>query len=254
VSDARWDSEVYSDETQLVSSPTNGQLWRYAFVQSLIGPATVAGDQLFIAWGGLPLSLPPSGAIPSTFARVLYPGQTAVFDKGVTDENPLQLLPRTNWYGSFSIDTEPFTDSVVQTQPAAPGTGILRANLAAVVTATGAANAAVIVPAVAGETVTLYYLAWSIVPTTAALGVPPVGLYEARWQTTAGGASGITEHAVMVATAVGAIASPEQELDLWSHPATVGAIGAGAGLQVEAVSLPVGGALLVAGMLMYSQA
>lgn len=253
MSDDRWDSPVFTAQAQQVSSPVTGQEWRYALVQSLVGPASVAGDQLFIGWSGAPLIIPGSG-LPSAFARVLYPGQTAVFDKGVIDQNPIQLQPVTNWYGSFSIDTEPFSDGVVQTQPAAPGPGSTkRVGINTLVTATGAPSAVVVVAGgAAGTTMTMYYLNWSFVPTTPALGPPPAGLYSVGFQATSGGAQVITAVSLEVASVVGGLTSELQEIDAWSHPVIVGATGSGNGLQAIALSMPAGGAVLFTGIVMYT--
>lgn len=116
MSDSRWDSEVYSDEPALVSSPQN-LAWRYALVQSLVTNATVAGDMLFVSWGVGTLTL-AGATIPAQYNRVVYPGQVAQLDKGVVDTNPFQALPIDAWSGQFSVDVEPFSDGVVQSQPA----------------------------------------------------------------------------------------------------------------------------------------
>ncbi len=118
MSGSRWDSEVYNGEAQLVSSPQN-LAWRYALVQSLVTPATVAGDMLFVSWGVGTLTL-AGATIPAAYNRVVYPGQVAQLDKGVVDTNPFQALPLDAWSGQFSVDTEPFSDGVVQSQPAIP--------------------------------------------------------------------------------------------------------------------------------------
>lgn len=86
--------------------------WRYALVQSLDTQDSQPGDAVYVSWSGQP-SFAPGKRVPTTWNRVLNPGQFGIFDKGQVDASELFALPIVNWSGLIEIDDQPITDAIV---------------------------------------------------------------------------------------------------------------------------------------------